>query len=221
MTSGTLPANSFNVLALVNEIELFPTWIPTIRLSKYDYHISDFRKLIYFKVCPPKPVGYFVSEREMCLYAYGVDMMEDNRLYAIVRTPTNDDLEDFKTLIDGYAPRKIEPSPVRMHCYMAGIEIIPIGEDKTKVTLVTCVDVKMMLPYWVINIATKQFAHMILGFLGDKAANLPDEYKKRINSNGSVYQNIKDRLRDDNDNNSNSNGNSNGDSNNNNNQQNV
>ena len=151
--------------------------------------------MVYLKVNPPSPLNWIISPREMVLYAYGVDMMEENRLMAVVRSPNEEDLQEIIAQYPEYQYRAHDPAIIRMNCYLAGIDIQPIDETSTKVSLVTCVDPKIVLPYWVINVVTKQFAHMIITFLGKHAAHLSEEYHTRINKSDGIYQNIKNRLK--------------------------
>ena len=71
-----------------------------------------------------------------------------------------------------------------------------VDDNRTRVSVLSNSDPKVQLPYWVINFATKNLAHRIFSFLRAQAANLDDDYKKRIASNAS-YERIRQKIKKD------------------------
>jgi len=190
---GVIPQPAFAVLACLNEIDLYRTWIPTCTESDIRLNISDFKKMVHLRLDPPSPINWVVSPRELILYGYGVDMMEDNKLAAMAKSPTEEELKLFEEEF-GFkcAPERPETG-VRMNCILAGILIEPVDATHTRVSVLSNTDPKVQVPYWLINTTSKKFAHMIFVYLREKSANLDKVYLDRIEK-GAVYDDIRKRL---------------------------
>ena len=195
---GVLDCPAFEVLACVNEIDLYKTWIPTVAESAILLPVSDYKRIVHLKMNPPSPISWVVSNREMVLYGYGVDAMEENKLLAIARSVVPSDVEKLREKFEDFATPPETPDRVRMHCHLAGLLFEPMGPTKTRVAVMSNADPKMHLPYGIINMATKNVAHMMFVYLKNQAYNLKTaangEYAKRINANGGLYDNIRQRL---------------------------
>src|SRR3990167_6688511 len=111
-------------------------------------------------------------------------MMEENKLAALARSPTPEELENLKHEFN-YAPPPEDPGSIRMTCHLAGfiflslfiitfdfanISIVVVmirlllervDDNRTRVSVLSNSDPKVQLPYWVINFATKNLAHRI------------------------------------------------------------
>lgn len=53
-----------------------------------------------------------------------------------------------------------------------------------------------VIPYWLINWATKQLAAWLLELMAQKAAQLPDVYATRMAANPRVYAEVARRLKE-------------------------
>lgn len=190
---GLVRAPAFAVLACINEIDLYHTWIPTMTASDILLHLSAYKKMVHLQVQAPSPISWVVSPREMVLYGYGADLMEENKLIAMAQTPSPEALAMLQRRAQ-FTPPPPRPGVVRMDCKLAGMLFEPLGPKTTRVSVLTNVDPMMDMPYWVINKGTKQFAHMIMTFLRKQSCNLNAEYRRRIDESGTLYDNIRSRL---------------------------
>lgn len=82
--------------------------------------ISDFKKIVHLKVNPPTPINWVVSNRELVLYGYGVDLMEENKLLAMARSATPADERKLREEFPSFSIPVPDPARVRMNCHCAG-----------------------------------------------------------------------------------------------------
>jgi hypothetical protein len=71
LTNMRTQVNLFNFLALVNEIDLYPTWIPFCKKSDIFKNMSDFCKAVVVDF----NIGKFLFAREMCIIAFAWDRL--------------------------------------------------------------------------------------------------------------------------------------------------
>lgn len=84
---GTLKMSMFNILAVLMEVDLYPSWIPTIMgVGLKDLQLLDdmdrFRKLAHAEVSIPWPL----ANRDCNVVGYGVDFMDQQRALTVVRS---------------------------------------------------------------------------------------------------------------------------------------
>merc|ERR1712137_192325 len=192
--TGIVRAPLFDQLPLIAEMDLFRLWIPFCTDSDVDVDMSHFRKIARVLLIPPSPISWVLSAREMLLYAYGVDMMqEDNTLVAMAKTPSPGDLEYIERDFNWTPPPEGRKGSIRMHCRLSGMIINRVNENTIRMSVFSDVDPRVQLPYWIINLTTKKFAYLVIALLRKKAQNLDEEYKRRI-AQGGIYDSIREIL---------------------------
>jgi len=190
--TGIVRAPLFDLLPLIAEMDLYRLWIPFCTDSDVDVDMSYFRKMARILLIPPSPINWVLSAREMLLYAYGVDMMqEDNTLVAMAKTPSPGDLEYVEREYQWTPPPEGRKGSIRMDCRLAGMIIQRVNETTIRMSIFSDVEPKVQLPYWIVNLTTKKFAYLVIALLRKKAQNLDEEYQKRI-SKGGLYDSIRE-----------------------------
>ncbi|ELR21892.1 uncharacterized protein ACA1_007800 [Acanthamoeba castellanii str. Neff] len=122
---GVVDSPALNLMAIMNEHALYDSWIPLLKISRY-------RKVMYLSAHLPWPI----SSRDVLLYGYGVDNLEEDRAVIMIRSAGEGDIE----------PHLIPP--VKSH---------PISENQTRLVMMTNVDPKLAyMPYTLLNWATKE-----------------------------------------------------------------
>jgi len=189
---GIVRAPLFDLLPLIAEMDLYRLWIPFCTDSDIDVDMSYFRKMARILLIPPSPISWVLSAREMMLYAYGVDMMqEDNTLVAMAKTPSPGDLEYVEKEYNWTPPPEGRKGSIRMDCRLAGMIIQRVNENTIRMSVFSDVEPKVQIPYWIVNLTTKKFAYLVISLLRKKAQNLDEEYKLRI-AKGGLYDSIRE-----------------------------
>ncbi|EGG22871.1 hypothetical protein DFA_05001 [Cavenderia fasciculata] len=187
---GIVSSPIFNICSVLLEVDLYNTWIP--RLTECNLLASDdrFRKVIYCRAECPWPI----ADRDLCLYGYGVDMLEDKEQTFVVVSRTYED-GDFDHNVVIPPPTGKPSSVVRSHTQISGFTIKPLSPTETYVQVVSCTDPRMkFVPYWFLNFITNQFSHYLFQMLRQQAQKVTTspEFQKRIASNP-IYSVIKEK----------------------------
>lgn len=199
MIDGVMDVDIFSILAVVNETDLFSNWVPHLKVSQRLAQPGRCRQLAHFEVGLPWPV----ANRETVIYAYGSDVFEEHGFIAI-RTRTQHSIDGItfapgyelgKELLNtGLPPKK--PSNVEVIIHMTGMIVQPIEEKKTRLVVIAHSDPQLaIVPYWLVNCVTRQFAYKIFERMEKLAKNVPgSEYEKRINENTALYGFVRERV---------------------------
>ncbi|EGC36606.1 hypothetical protein DICPUDRAFT_77723 [Dictyostelium purpureum] len=183
---GIIESPIFDVCSVIMEADLYSSWIPRMLCSQILYQDSRYKRLLYCKASCPWPV----ANRDVCLYGYGVDMLEEEDLVVVVsRTIKEEDLIDIKLTSDIPTPKD---GTVRADAKISGFTIKPISKDKTYVQVVSLTDPCMQLiPYWLLNFVINQFCHYLFVMLRKQSnkVSTDKEYQTRIKSNP-IYKDI-------------------------------
>jgi len=185
---GVISCPIFDVLAVVYEVDLYPEWWPHIKECFTLKQITNYRKIVYMRGELPWPL----YNRDICLYGYGVDMLEESDTIIIaVRSCTSKDAEQFQV--------ELPPLPnfhCRVECKFGGMMMKPLSENSTSVVMLCNVDPKLSgVPYWLLNWITKQVAHVMFEALRVKFSNIKGSiYEKRILEKPEIYQDAKNRI---------------------------
>eukprot|EP01119_Soliformovum_irregulare_P020904 TRINITY_DN6840_c0_g1_i1.p1 TRINITY_DN6840_c0_g1~~TRINITY_DN6840_c0_g1_i1.p1 ORF type:complete len:148 (-),score=38.58 TRINITY_DN6840_c0_g1_i1:69-512(-) len=125
--------------------------------------------------------------RDVCLYGYGVDLLERDTVIVAVRSVHDNEFPEIPAV-----PNK----HIRAECRVGGILAQPIAYNKTRVILLANADPKLaMVPYSLLNLVTKNLAHFAFSTFAHKAENLEGtEFQDRIDANPDMYGEVKARL---------------------------
>lgn len=209
---GLIKASVFNLLAVLLEVELYETWIPSkMGLGfKFAHLLSDidrFKKNVHFGLSLPWPL----ANRDSHVFGYGVDLLDSGKVLAVIRSfecePSysqqelnlfdNEDVSESHSnenivnpeLLDGW---------VRVLVHQGGFLLTPIDENSTEISFLFNIDPKIpIIPISLINWALKNFAFMGLSILEKTSLEIEDEnspYYKKINEKDGIYSFLKERL---------------------------
>ncbi|EFA79005.1 hypothetical protein PPL_08473 [Heterostelium album PN500] len=182
---GIVESPIFDLCSVILEIDLYPTWIPRLLESTQLAEDKRYRKAIYCKVSCPWPV----ENRDVCLYGYGVDMLDECDKVVVVSRSFRD--EDFEGVALPDVPKKV----IRVDTRISGFVLKPISPTQTFVQVISLTDPKMSyIPYWLLNFVTTQFAHYLFVMLRKQANTVlsSEEYQRRINKNP-LYLELKEK----------------------------
>lgn len=84
---GSVKISVFNILAVLMEVDLYTTWIPTIMgIGLKDLELLEdvdrFKKVVHAEVAIPWPL----ANRDCNLIGYGVDLLDQGRVLAVARS---------------------------------------------------------------------------------------------------------------------------------------
>ncbi|KAK5582885.1 hypothetical protein RB653_004474 [Dictyostelium firmibasis] len=190
---GIIDQPIFNVCSIIMEADLYYTWIPRLLESRILNQDDRFKRLIYCRASCPWPV----SDRDICLYGYGVDMLEEeNQVVVVSRSIRDQDLIGNSSLKnpETFIPQ-VRDNTVRAKSEISGFTIKPISATQTYVQVVSLTDPNMkLLPKWLLNFVTTQFCHYLFVMLRKQASDVASskEYQSRIESNP-IYKEIKEK----------------------------
>ncbi|KAF2070222.1 hypothetical protein CYY_008456 [Polysphondylium violaceum] len=187
---GVVDSPIFDVCSVIMEVDLYSTWIPRLLESKILDQDSRFKKWIYCKSSCPWPV----ADRDICLYGYGVDMLEEEDLIVVVSKSMSEADIETNAKVKENLP-KANTSTVRVDTRISGFTLKPLSKDKTFVQVVALTDPRMkLIPYWLLNFVTNQFCHYLFVMLRKQSLNVSksNEYQTRITSNP-IYKEIKEK----------------------------
>lgn len=130
-----------------------------------------------------------ISPRDICLYGYGVDMLEESNSVAIlVRSCTPQDPHDHPSIPRG---------TVRASTKYAGFLLTPQTESTTIVRTMTNSDPKIdYVPYTLLNLVTKHLAPYFFTMLRTQAVactTAGSPYNQRIQTNP-IYEDMRKML---------------------------
>lgn len=193
------------------EIDYYKKWIPCalgVGLKNVDVlcDIDRFKKLAYFQCGLPFPF----SNRDMAIYGYGVDLIEDNKVMAVVRSYESNvgqtsvdelaQLHHYEKLIKGGYQTPHETSKfVRADIKEGGFLLTCVDENTTNVSFLFTIDPKMSyIPSTLINWAMKFVASYALKSLKSTAQGVHEDesYTNRMEVKADVYAYLKKRLED-------------------------
>lgn len=200
---GVLNVPLFNLAAVINEIDLYVDWVPFLKESRETVELSKYRRGVYSLFALPWPL----SNRDMVVYGYGVDMLaEQSQLMIVIRSIGAGYGGDGEGLAGGiHAERLVAASPaedasaVRMDFKIAGFLLSPVTATSTHLTVLSNVDPRMsIVPYFLLNFVTKQLAGILIGKLESLAAGIESDprskYLERIANKPHIYQDIRERV---------------------------
>eukprot|EP01100_Stratorugosa_tubuloviscum_P004198 TRINITY_DN2040_c0_g1_i3.p1 TRINITY_DN2040_c0_g1~~TRINITY_DN2040_c0_g1_i3.p1 ORF type:complete len:402 (+),score=153.42 TRINITY_DN2040_c0_g1_i3:180-1208(+) len=195
---GDIEASAVSITALINEIDLFKTWVPSWgSLGLQDvFEIARLAKattLLYGMIGLPWPF----TPRDITVFASGSDNLDEGQVVIVVHSV--DQLEGFVIPEEGFkiAPdgTKTKHGGVRLSL-RGGFLMEPISPIRTKLTLLLTIEPKITwIPSSLINWGMKQFAHYGFTLLGKQAKNIAGtQYEQRIREKPALYHDLSNRL---------------------------
>ncbi|EFC42695.1 predicted protein [Naegleria gruberi] len=186
---GTIHASMFQVLSIFYEVDLYKSWVPSMRDSLVIHKFGKYRFLSYFSFNLPWPF----SPRDLISYAFAIDRLEsDGSIMVSVQGITPATHPEYKDKIGSY----VSQDNVCAECEYASFLVKYVSPEETFVQIVGSVDPKLSyVPYWFINMVTDQISYLSMSKLRQVAKTVPHtEYQTRIDSNDEIYGDIKRRL---------------------------
>jgi hypothetical protein len=168
---------------LTNEVDLYPSWIPLISKAYEKRVLSRFKKFVHLPFDGLPFPKFIVSPRDLCAYAYAVNMLEDEGVIAaFVRScdPDHDPEHNHAEPLPGWL--RVETK--------TGFVLRPISNEESEVTVVAVSDPKMdFVPAGVINWFIKKLCPHMLNLFSSLVNNIGEEHKRRI-STKPLYKDI-------------------------------
>lgn len=187
LMEGTINAPLLNIISVINEIDLFTTWIPRytipfkigLRESRKTHQIGQIDQLVYFVADAPWPI----SDRDMHLLINASDDIESNNRIVIT-------MKSYEPSQHPEYPQDV-PQPnsgvVRMFLD-GGIVIEPRSPTSSYLRLAWNVDPKLNTPSWLLNFVTKTILKTAFEELRNACMKASDgEYKARREANPQMY----------------------------------
>lgn len=184
-SEGELEIPAFQLLALLHETDLFPTWVPFCRRAHTVAELSLVRKVIYEYFRLP-----LVADRDVLLYGYGVNALQEQGILVVVA----------QSLREGQFPDVAVPplqaGLVRAQVHFFGGLIRPLTRTRTHFQLITNFDPNLQnVPYGVLNWASKKLGKKIFKTIAHQAAKFAhSEHERRVQGNSPFYQHIRSSL---------------------------
>jgi START domain len=177
--SGEIHAPMTSIVAVLYEIDLFHHWFPKLKFSRELTLLSRYHKLIHLEIDIPWPI----SNREVVADAYGVDMLEDNKIAIFLRSIDEHPLVQLP---------EANPHCVRAEIIRGGFIIEPLSPNSCELHFMLNVDAKIpVLPYWAINSVVGKLIHVLHGFIANAAQFDEDSsYAERVRKNRDMYGHV-------------------------------
>jgi hypothetical protein len=186
MIEAVLDAPVLNVVAVINEVDLYSSWMPGLSHSMQLNSLSMFEKIIYLDYAIPWPL----ANREFVMEAFGVHLAEKNQLLIAVQSCH----DQSKFVLPPRTPRK---KKILGEMNMSGYLIEPISASSTKVTMVMDLDPKLdTVPDWLMNFATGKIFRFFLKNMEKNAKFSPtSNYAQRIKKNAELYEFLNQQIK--------------------------
>ena len=186
-SEGELDVPAFQLLSLLYETDLYPTWVPFCKRAHTLAELSLVRKLVYEYFSLP-----LIADRELMLYGYGVNALSDQGLLVVVAQSVSG--EEFR----GVEIPVPQTGRVRAQVNFFGGVIRPLTRTRTHFQLISNFDpVLRRLPYGVLNWFSRKFAKKIFKMVAKQAAHFPNsEHERRAAANPPFYAYVRNSLED-------------------------
>eukprot|EP01004_Peranema_trichophorum_P005332 NODE_4195_length_1209_cov_42.752302_g3697_i0.p1 GENE.NODE_4195_length_1209_cov_42.752302_g3697_i0~~NODE_4195_length_1209_cov_42.752302_g3697_i0.p1 ORF type:complete len:342 (+),score=57.19 NODE_4195_length_1209_cov_42.752302_g3697_i0:53-1078(+) len=203
---GWVEAPLLHILALLCEIDLWPSWftmsswVVALRKAHIISQPRPTNLLCYLAASMPWPI----AGRDICLEVQAVDCMDPEEEYARQIVVLIESVTSFP----GAQVPPEDKTYVRTWMKSSGIILTPAlpnenesgaTSQRTHVQLVYCADPKMAyMPVWLMNMFMRNMVFVFLPAMRHKAKQVSrsEEYKKRIEGNPELYGFIKRRMQE-------------------------
>ena len=178
--SGTIKASVVNIVAVMQENDLWTDWISRLSHSSTVRAVSPFHKIVFVRMNGLGPV----AARYLYLDGRGYDLLTTAGAVVILARNA-EEVED--------AP--VKEGDVMVRLLAGGAILLPVAPEVTELVLLARADpVLPVIPFWLINFVTKQLAHHCFEMLRERAVKLPPVYKERIEQSPKVYSEVQKRM---------------------------
>jgi len=186
---GSINVSLFNILALVNEPEGFPKWMPFCTEGRPMKQLTRTSKIFYAKLSMPPPI----CGREWYTLGAGFDRLEANGSILVTAKSIHHD-KDFQVKHELDIPLKSKVT--RMELDFMAMEVIPIARDKVHVKILQKMDPKIKyLPNSILNWTAKKTGQQLLERLLKKATHLKGSlWERKIQENREFYGFLEERV---------------------------
>ena len=194
---GIVDSPMFDILALLHEVDLFHTWLPSyaflgLRSAGIIEEPSPVELFARIRVAVPWPF----SDREVIFRCVGVDCMGEQCF-------NPDETVVSKQIAVLFTSCEHSAAPPSADCTLASIKppsgflLTPKGEGKTHVVILANIDPQIALvPDWLIDIAVRNLAYLILVAIRKAASHVKGEaYQVRMTDpNNPFFNHIRKRI---------------------------
>ncbi len=177
---GRIDASLLHIVAVMQESDLWASWFTRLSHSDTVKEVSRFRKVVFVRANGIGPVG----ARFLYLDGQGYDLLATAGAVAIVARNA-----------EGIVEKPISSGDVKMKLLVGGAVLVPVAPDVTELVLLARADpVLPVIPFWLLNIVTKQLAHHFFELMRERAVKLLPVYKERIEKNPAMYKEVQTRM---------------------------
>jgi len=177
-----VPICSLSLLSVLLESDLFMEWLPSLLSKKIGIkEVTEVERRRYHRVLR-LVLGYWpLEDRELWLYCYGVDLLEEEDKILVVIQNSCPGEEFSKKMTKKCAPVEME--------FSGGIVLVPVSETSTKLTMMFSIDQKMsFLPKAIKTMISEILLLEMFENIVEEAKS--DKYQKRIQENPDTYQEL-------------------------------
>jgi len=154
-----------NLLSIVNETDLYHTWMPFCKLSNTIHKISRTKQIILNQFKVPFP---FISTRENLWFGHGINALKtpEKCLMAIGHSVSGEAFKEYPLPPPG-------KGVVRPDVNVVMLMVEPLPEGKVRFRVISNFDPKLKaVPYWLLNWFSRKFAKTLFKRVEKKAKNL-------------------------------------------------
>ena len=187
---GDIDVPVFKMIALANESEHMPEFVPFIERSNNIKIVHKARKVAYSFLNFP-----VISNRETYFYAEGFDRLEENGTMVLMSKSIHDDTE-FKSWLGVNFPEATDNVRLDFHHYVYQIE--PLSETRCRIRAITNVDPHVKyIPQSIMNWLGRKFAYFLFEKMIAKANTNFEKsvWAKAIENNPEFYEWINKKVR--------------------------
>jgi hypothetical protein len=152
----------FEQMSVINEVDLYKTFIPMCSESCKVLTVSHGEMIAYFYI------NVAVLSRDAAIHAYGIDCMEEYGTIVLV----GNSVDDFPGADIPFKPAGWGHQTMEVKTFNAVVEIVSPTSART--TIIASVDPKVPLPRAMVNFAIKKLAGLILWLIQKKAVAISE-----------------------------------------------
>eukprot|EP00735_Rhodelphis_limneticus_P011262 TRINITY_DN4342_c0_g1::TRINITY_DN4342_c0_g1_i1::g.21167::m.21167 TRINITY_DN4342_c0_g1::TRINITY_DN4342_c0_g1_i1::g.21167 ORF type:complete len:596 (-),score=103.44,sp/Q7Z3T8/ZFY16_HUMAN/42.42/1e-16,FYVE/PF01363.16/5.4e-19,START/PF01852.14/9.8e-05,START/PF01852.14/3.7e+03,FYVE_2/PF02318.11/0.0024,RRP7/PF12923.2/0.14,RRP7/PF12923.2/1.2e+02,CRCB/PF02537.10/0.55,HypA/PF01155.14/1.1 TRINITY_DN4342_c0_g1_i1:238-1989(-) len=170
----------FDLIAVVNETDLFHRWIPFCNDARRLKQLSRAHQVIYHALAIP------LFTRDAVLSAYGVDATDQGCVLLMGKTINGEGMDfPIPPVVRGFGACRMEYNALQ-------ILIRPKNKDEAQAVFILNVDPKAAVPQNLLNWVLKKVAGLVLVMMAKEALKVQEEgeenvYRHRVRENPEFY----------------------------------